>query len=493
VLKPIDPIVVEGKNCWRVSHADAASVIIDAADYYHHVQQAMEAAQQQILIIGWDFDTRINLEPGSGKAEETLGEFFLRLAKANPERSIKILKWAFGARKQFFRLSTAWMLLRWQQTRAIEFKFDSAHPVGCSHHQKIVVIDDALAVCGGIDMSKARWDTSEHNDDDPRRALPNGKLYPPWHDVTMMMSGTAAQSLRQLGEDRWKAATKLALPPITASQTELWPAELAVDFRDVRIAIARTRAAFESVKEIREIEALNLDMIAAAKQFIYIENQYLTSAKIAAAIAKRMGEPSPPDIVVVMPRQADGWLEQKAMDAARVRLARAIGKVDTANRFRVYVPVTKARNDIYVHAKVAIVDDRFLRVGSSNMNNRSLGLDSECDVIIDTALPGNAHAGQQIAALRNRLIAEHLGVESSVFAQAFEKTGSLVDAIDMLRGDGKSLDLLDLIKPGPLEAFIADNELLDPAHPGDFLEPISQRSIWKNWRKGMRWRRSKTS
>jgi phosphatidylserine/phosphatidylglycerophosphate/cardiolipin synthase-like enzyme len=486
-----DPILVPGNNCWRIARAEKASVIIDAADYYRHVRHAMTTAKTQILIIGWDFDTRIALEPGTGTHIETLGRFFLRLANAKPERSIKILKWGFGARKQFFRLNTAWMLWRWQWTRAIEFRFDSAHPVGCSHHQKIVVIDGVLAVCGGIDMSNARWDTSDHTDDDQRRRLPNGQLYGPWHDVTMMMSGEVAQALSELGQDRWKAATKATLAPIAAADTVPWPAELDVQFTNVDIAIARTRAAYDGCKEIREIEALNLDMIAAAKRFIYIENQYLTSGKIAAAIAKRMEEVSPPDVVVVMPRQADGWLEQKAMDAARVRLARAIGKVDRSNRFRVYVPVTRGGSDIYVHAKVAIVDDRFLRVGSSNMNNRSLGLDSECDVIIDTALPANAHAGEQITALRSRLIAEHLGVDIDTFVAAFDETGSLVDAIDLLRGDGKTLVLLDLVTPGPLEAFIADNELLDPEHPDDFLEPIRQRGIWKSWRKGLQWRRSK--
>ena len=77
------------------------------------------------------------------------------------------------------------------------------------------------------------------------------------------------------------------------------------------------------------------------------------------------------------------------MDGARLKLMRAIGDKDKANRFRIYVPVTKKRDDIYVHAKVSIVDDRLLRVGSSNLNNRSQGLDSECDVIIDAALDAN--------------------------------------------------------------------------------------------------------
>src|SRR5690606_31846 len=152
------------------------------------------------------------------------------------------------------------------------------------------------------------------------------------------------------------------LKPVPASKNDLWPDDLAVQFENVEIAIARTRACYQDLSEIREIEALYLDMITAAKDFIYVENQYFTSAKIAGAIAKRMEEDEPPEIVMVMPRNADGWLEQMAMDAARIQLARAIGKVDKNNRFRIYVPVTAQGEDIYVHAKVSIVDNRLLRI-----------------------------------------------------------------------------------------------------------------------------------
>jgi phosphatidylserine/phosphatidylglycerophosphate/cardiolipin synthase-like enzyme len=139
----------------------------------------MEAARQCILVIGWDFDTRIALEPDKRGARETLGSLFLSLARRRPDRRIAILKWAFGAKKQFLRPRAAWMLWRWHRTGTIDFRFDSAHPLGCSHHQKIVVIDDRLAVCGGIDISTARWDTSDHLDGDRRRRLPSGRPYAP--------------------------------------------------------------------------------------------------------------------------------------------------------------------------------------------------------------------------------------------------------------------------------------------------------------------------
>ena len=122
--------------------------------------------------------------------------------------------------------------------------------------------------------------------------------------------------------------------------------------------------------------------------------------------------------------------------------------------------VTTAGADIYVHAKLMIVDDRILRIGSANMNNRSLGLDSECDVVLDTALKGNEDAIPQIAELRTQLMAEHLGVDPEIVAAKFTKTGSIIDTIEALRGDGKTLELLDLEKPGPLEKLIAEKRAI---------------------------------
>ena len=165
-----------------------------------------------------------------------------------------------------------------------------------------------------------------------------------------------------------------------------------------------------------------------------------------------------------------------------MQLARAIGKVDANNRFRIYVPVTTGGTDIYVHAKLMIVDDRILRIGSANMNNRSLGLDSECDVVLDTGVPGNEHAIEAIAAVRTRLLAEHLGVEAGQVEAVFQSKNSLIETIEAFRGDGKTLELLDLEKPGAIEKLIAETELLDPEHADGFLEPLAERGLRKRWR-----------
>jgi phosphatidylserine/phosphatidylglycerophosphate/cardiolipin synthase-like enzyme len=486
----LQPIVAQGRNCWRIARADKAAVIVDAADYYRIIGGAMAAAQNRIFIVGWDFDTRIALAPDQRGKGETLGHFFLRLAREKPSREIDILKWNFGALKQFGHATAIMWLLRWSRAKAIDFRFDASHPVGCSHHQKIVVIDDRLAACGGIDIASHRWDTPAHLDDDPHRVAPGGKPYMPWHDTTMLMLGDVAGELSELGRERWKVATRAELPRIEPGEAQ-WPDELDVMFRDVDVAIARTRSAYDDLPAVREIEALYLDMIAAARRFLYIENQYLTSATIAAALAQRLAEPDPPEIVLVMPRTADGWLEQKAMDAARLKLVRALGKADHRNRFRIFVPVTAKGADIYVHAKVSIVDDRLLRIGSSNLNNRSQALDSECDVIIDTALAANRDTGPAITALRYRLLAEHLGCEADEVEQEEQKRGSMIAAIEALRDRNaaladqrKTLEYLPLEEVGEIEGFIADNELLDPESPEDLFEPIGKTGMAGSWARG---------
>lgn len=479
---PKQSVIEPGRNCWQVARADRAAVIVDACDYFHVARQAMEKARHRILLIGWDFDARIELEREKGKEGQTLGAFLLDLARRRPEIAIDILKWDVGALKQLGRGASLLMLGRWAMTRQITFKFDSAHPTGCSHHQKIVVIDDSFAVCGGIDMTGDRWDTSAHKDDDPCRRRPAGQPYGPWHDVTMVVDGAAAKALAQLGHDRWQVATGENLPPIP-QDNDPWPDDLEPQFRDVEVAVARTRATYQDVAEVREIEALWLDLIADAKRFLYIENQYFTSGKLAAAIARRMQEPHPPEIVMINPIRADGWLEQKAMDGARVKLVRAIEAIDSSKRFRIYTPKTTGGDDIYVHAKVMIVDDRVLRIGSSNMNNRSLGLDSECDLALDCRLPGNADCTATIAALRTRLLAEHLGVAETAVTGKLEETGSLIETIEALRGRGKTLAPLILEDPDAVEDFIAENELLDPERPEEMFETPAKRGLFRRWRR----------
>jgi len=476
---PSEP--AQSASVWRFDHATRAHVVIDADAYFKAAREAMLQAQCRIMLIGWDFDTRISLvrqRRKKGDPPKRLGDFIVWLAERRPELEIRILKWGFGTIKTLGRGRTLLDIARWAVHKQIAFKFDNAHPVGCSHHQKIVVIDDNFAVCGGIDMTSDRWDTRDHLDDDPRRIRPNRRPHGPWHDVTMLLEGPAAGALGELARTRWVAAGGDVMEPCPLREGSAWPEGVNAEFRDVDVGIARTRAAYEDASQIREIEHLFAEQIARAKTFIYAETQYFASRVIADAVAKRMAEPDAPEIFIVNPETADGWLEQKAMDSVRVRLLRAIGEHDTTKRFNIFVPFTAGGAPIYVHAKLMIVDDEILRVGSANMNNRSLGLDSECDVFIDSSRAPNAHAKAAIRGLRLSLLAEHCGTTAEEIGARIADRGSMRAAVKSFAGAGRSLRRLELPELTEAERVIADNAALDPERPEEMFEPFSSPGIF---------------
>lgn len=463
-----------GRNCWRIEQAARAAVIVDACDYYRIIRQMMRQAQRRIMIIGWDFDPRIQLD--RTERDESLGDFLLALAKEKPEVDIRILKWDIGALKLLFRGRALGWLARLARQKSIRFTLDHAHPAGCSHHQKIVVIDDSFAICGGIDMTGDRWDKPAHADEEPGRRRPNGQPYGPWHDVTMAVDAPLARALAELARDRWHRATGERLP-VLPQRDDLWPDGLEPLFRDSRFAVARTQAPFKEWEEVREVEALFIDAIASARRFIYIENQYFTSPRLAAAIMRRMEAPDPPEIVLVTPITGEGWLEQVAMDATRLRLMKIIGAADPKDRFRIFTAKTIGGQDIYVHAKVMIVDDLFLKIGSANMNNRSLGLDSECDLALEATSQEERTA---IAAIRTRLMAEHVGATEEQVATTFERTGSLLATIAELTREGvRRLEPLPYEKPTGASKFIAETELLDPKSPDAMFEGMTRRTLFE--------------
>lgn len=472
-----------GPSVWRFARASRAHVVVDAAAYLLLMQQAMLKARERIMMVGWDFDTRVRMGPGRrwwNPPSKTvpparMGALVAWLCRRVPGLRVQVLKWNFGALRFLFRGSMILDLIRWVINPSINFRFDSAHPFGCSHHQKLVLIDDLFAVSGGIDLTTKRWDTTAHLDDDPRRRGPRGHAYGPWHDLTLMVEGEIAAVLGELGRERWEQAGGEALPPCQPREDTPWPDVLHAEFRDVEVGIARTRAAWKSQPEIREVEALFLEHIARARRFIYAESQYFASRSIAEAMAARLREDDPPEIVLINPVESEGWLEQVAMDRARVRLVRALKEVDHKGRFHVFCPVTSGGTPIYVHSKLLIVDDEVLRVGSANLNNRSMGMDSECDLFIDAARPGNAHAAAPIRSLRHRLLAEHCGLEEAEVALLIEREGTIAGMIATASRKGKRLEAFSWSALSPRVQRYADAELFDPERPEDLFEPIAKR------------------
>lgn len=482
-----ESLLVPGKNCWRIERADRLALIIDAEDYFKTVKEAILGARHSVYLIGWDFDTRIRFEPEGATLDgpNRLGPFLRWIDRHRPEVKVYVLKWDLGALQALGRGTTPLAVLDWFTSRRIHFRLDGAHPKGAAHHQKIVVVDDALAFCGGIDMTADRWDTREHRDDDERRRRPSGRAYGPWHDASTMVDGDVARALGELARERWKRASGDDIEPPPAREP-FWPIGIEPHFTDVDVAIARTQPKLDDEKGVHEIESFYLDAIAAAERTIYCESQYFASRRIAEAIAARLKEKNGPEIVVVNPESADGYLEAMVMDTARARLLDLVSKADRHDRFRIYTPVTKKGEPIYVHAKVLVVDDRLLRVGSSNLNNRSMGFDTECDLIIE-AVPGRRGAPElrrTIIDIRNDLLAEHLDTTPSKIAAAVEGEGSLIGAIDALGGSGRTLQPYEPDEASAIEEALAENDLLDPERPPSWSRKLRglvglRRPIWR--------------
>ena len=465
-----DRVVVPGVTCWRSAEAPRFADIVDGADYLRHVKDAMLSARQRIVIVGWDLDYRTEFERGRKTlaGPNQLGLFLHWLLWQRRELHVYLLKSnlrllpAFDA---FWFGVTPVSLLNQFTSARMHFAVDGAHPLGAVHHQKIVVVDDAMAFCGGIDLTVGRWDTRGHEPDDPRRLGP-GDAYGPRHEVAAAVNGAAARLLAEQAHQRWEAATGQALD-VVSRPAAAWPKGLSPALRHVEVGVARTLPALSERTEVREIEALNLAAIAAARRVIYMENQYLASRSIAEAIAARLREADGPEVVIVLPRSSESRLERESMDSAREELVRLLRTADGGQgRLGVYWPAASNGVAVYVHSKIMVIDGSLLRIGSSNFNNRSLGFDSECDVVIeaDPAQPNCAEVERYVLLLRDGLVAEHLGVTPDEFRDALGGSDGLLHAIEGLRRGGRSLrkltDTMVSAEAGPL----AENDLMDPDH-----------------------------
>ncbi|WP_437871664.1 phospholipase D-like domain-containing protein [Methylorubrum extorquens] len=464
-----------GRTCWRIARADRFALIVDAANYFATLRHAMIQARESILLIGWDFDTRVALTiDEDGEWPTTLGPFIDALVDRRPGLDIHVLKWDLGILGTLGRGTTPLFVLDWVTDKRIHLQLDRVHPVGACHHQKIVVIDDAIAFCGGIDITVGRWDTRQHLDEDARRKSPWGFAQPPWHDATTAVDGEAARTLGELARLRWKQATGECLKSPSRQSGDRWPKDLQPTFTNVEVGIVRSQPAHGEEGEAREIEAYLLAAIGRAQRLIYIESQYFAADIVSHAMLERLREPHGPEIVVINPCTSEGWLEEQVMGSARRLILERIHQADHAGRFKIYYPVTAKETPIYVHAKILIVDDQILKVGSSNLNNRSMGLDTECDLVIEAA--GNAAVAemieQSIREVRHDLLAEHLGTtRAEVAAVEKRQAGSQLSTIETLRlAPGRTLVPLT---PEPItaaERALAAHHALDPARP----EPISR-------------------
>ncbi len=452
-------------NCFRAVRAGRAALLVDADDYFRAFVQAAERATESIIILAWDFDSRTQLcrDEANPKRGVTLGAFLNSLVRRKRRLRVYVLDWdypmVFGTDREFPPLYG----LGWKPAWRVHLRYDNTHPVTGSHHQKIVVIDDAIAFSGGLDLTSRRWDTCEHRAEDPRRVA-NGVPYPPIHDLMAAVDGEAARVLGEVARERWQRATGASIP-VARRRCEVWPPELTPGLTDVIVGISRTVPERELGGGVREVEQLFLDMIARARRHIVIENQYFTANRVGEALIARLAERDGPEIVVILRLLSHGWLEEHTMEALRTRLINRLHAADRWQRFRVYyphVPGLKEGTCLDVHSKMMTVDDEWLRIGSGNICNRSMGFDTECDLTFEAG--GEQRIAEAIRDFRNRLLGEHLDVPPQTVAAEIRRAGSINGAIEALQSERRTLKQLEPKQTVP-EAVVAIISVADPEQP----------------------------
>jgi phospholipase D1/2 len=423
-------ILIPGDTVWRRCTAGRLAILNDAAAYFAALRQALLLATHQVYIIGWDIHSLTRFVGPSGQADdgypEELGAFLKALLKAKPELRINILSWNYPALYAAEREWGSAAKFTSEAPDRLRFCFDASLPLGSAQHQKIVVIDGALAFSGGLDLTIRRWDTSAHEAHDPLRVDPDGKPYPPFHDVQCMVDGEAAVSLTEVAENRWRAAgcTVEARADVTG---ERWPASVPVQSREMTAGIARTGIATASDVSVKEVARLFEASINAADRFIYIENQFTSAVDIAQLLAQRMLDVPQLRVLIVTPKMHSSWFESQAMQSGRGGFIEQFVSAGVMDRVRFLYPSTRDADGttaVMVHSKVMIVDDRILRVGSANLNNRSMGADTECDLAFEAT--SEAHR-KYIAGLRRSLIGHFCGVDERLAQSGREKSLQPID------------------------------------------------------------------
>jgi len=474
---------------WRIHDRAESALLIDGRDYYRAFFAAASKAKKSILLLGWQFDSDVQLVRGDDLPDGTLPRdaellaFLDRLCRERPELQIRVLAWDHSV---FFALERE--LLQKLYFDAIsctrfDFRWDNTVPLGGSHHQKVAIVDGRVAFFGSQDICQARWDDSTHRLDNEHRTS-RGSSHQPYHEVQIAVTGEAARSMVDLFVWRWYGATGERLDPrrlVVHDETKTtntlsmpgldFPVTLPMPA--ARIGLARTIPEVTGRAQVSEVRSLYVKAIESAERLIYIESQYLTSCAVRDALLERMANRARPklDVVIVLPRKPERFKEVMTVGVPQAAFLQLLEQAahEHGHALGIYNVAAGTRDDgeplyVYIHAKLMIVDDRRFIVGSANLTNRSMTIDSEIVAAYD-ALPGDGALRNAIRRARIRLMLEHAGEQADV--RSLVRPEGLVARLDALVEAGRvRLRKHDLRKDEPGAVAKAVHELtlefLDP-------------------------------
>ncbi len=400
---------------------NAVDVLIDGAQALPVMADAIRRATSHVHLAGLFFT------PGFALERDRHPPIVLRnlLAEVAERADVRVLTWA-GAPLPLFRPSRDDVReMRRTLTEGTGIRCaldDHERPLHC-HHEKTIVIDDTVAFVGGIDLTSEsgdRFDTPLH----PSRADVG------WHDAAVRLEGPVVADVAEHFRMRWHEVTGESLPAASTPPGF----EGGVEAQIVRTVPERIYRAVPR-GDFRILESY-VRAFRDARRFIYAENQFLWSPEIAAVLIDKIVDPPSEDfrILLVLPaRPNSGDDDTRGVLAELIEADADAGRVLACT---LYARTSAVFDPVYVHAKIGIVDDEWLTIGSANLNEHSLFNDTEMNVVLrDPDL---------VTSTRLRLWAEHLERPVAELPQdpveAIETLWKPISAEQLrLRTDGKPL------------------------------------------------------
>jgi phosphatidylserine/phosphatidylglycerophosphate/cardiolipin synthase-like enzyme len=480
------PLLVPGETCAALVTTERSGVLVDGRDFYRAFYDACCKAERTILMAGWQFACNVELVRGEDAAcceyPTTLIELLSHLCEKRPELEVFMLPWDSSPVFAFEREPLQRLKLKLRGHSRIHWKMDNMHPPGASHHQKLFIVDRAIAFLGGMDVCTSRWDDRSH---EATKAI-RDRRGKPYHDVNAFVTGDAVDVLRNWFVRRWEIATgdRLDLPEQPRTTIDV---QSTFDVEAPRVAFARTWPQMDKcdLPELRELLRLHQRAIGQARQSIYIENQYFSSYEIATALECRMRQGGPPlEIVMVLPKKSAGLKERVSIGVYQAQILAHLTKVakQTGHHLGVYYQAARGGNGdeppVFIHAKLLAVDDRFLLVSSANLSNRSMGFDTELGVAWEAPMPS-----ESLRNARLELLAEHCGMTRAEAERELAAPRGLVASLDRIANAKQHLlrmhDRNRDERPGWLmRRFLPKRTPLDPANPQQFREGLPEPVAW---------------
>ncbi|KAI0474278.1 phospholipase D [Xylaria cf. heliscus] len=293
----------------------------------------------------------------------------------------------------------------------------------------------------------------------------------PWHDISMQVTGQPARDLTRHFVQRWNylrrerkptRPTPFLLPPPDANESDLAGLGLAGTC-EVQMLRSAGDWSLGFPKDVREhsIQTAYVKLIEESEHFVYMENQFFITStetlntkvvnRIGDALVERILRAHRNDeewrcciLIPLMPGfqntvdQAEGSSVRLIMQFQYRSICRGphsiFGRLEAAGinpedyisffSLRTWGHIGKKNalvtEQLYIHAKIIIVDDRVALIGSANINERSLlgNRDSETACIVrDTDMMWSTMGGEPYRVgrfahtLRMRLMREHLGLD----------------------------------------------------------------------------------